>query len=114
MRNERYDFINLPQEFHLKHKSCEFLLYQIEDFITAETFKHLKLQTVEFNKDVELLHNENILDYLLRINKSEEHDEIITSNILHAVIADTTNCTFCLFTTTDHCGIFPYEKTLCL
>jgi len=89
MRNERYDFINLPQEFHLKHKSCEFLLYQIEDFITAETFKHLKLQTVEFDKDVELLHNENILDYLLRINKSEEHDEIITSNILHAVIADT-------------------------
>ena len=26
---------------------------------------------------------------MLRINKSEEHDEIITSNILHAVIADT-------------------------
>lgn len=89
MRTERYDFINLPPEFQLKHKSCEFLLYQIEDFITSDAYKDLKEQTIEFDKEVELLDDENILDYLLRINKSEKHDEIITSNILNAVIRDT-------------------------
>lgn len=89
MRNERYDFINLPQEYHLKHKSCEFLLYQIEDFITADIYKDLKVQTIEIDKEVELLEDENILDYLLRINKSEKHNEIITRNILNAVIVDT-------------------------
>ncbi|MCP9761397.1 hypothetical protein [Lacihabitans soyangensis] len=89
MRNERYDFLHLPQEFHKPHKSCEFLLYQIEDFVTADTFKDLKVQTIQFDKEVELIDGEHILDYLLRNNKSDKHDEIITSNILNAVIADT-------------------------
>ncbi len=89
MRNERYDFLHLPKEFHRQHKNCEFLLYQIEDFITADTFKDLKVQTIQFDKAVELNDDEHILDYLLRTNKSDKHDEIITSNILNAVIADT-------------------------
>ena len=89
MRNERYDFIHLPQEFHRQHKSCEFLLYQFEDLVTAEAFKDLKIQTVHFDKAVELVDGENILDYLIRMNNSDKHDEIIRSNILNAVIADT-------------------------
>ncbi len=92
MRNERYNFLNLPEQFHKQHKTCEFLLYQIEDFITAETFKNLQIQTIEFDQEVELLDNEHILDYLIRINKSEKHNEIIISSILNAVISD--SCQF--------------------
>ncbi len=89
MRNERYDFIHLPPEFHRQHKSCEFLLYQIEDFVTADTFKGLKVQTLQFEEAVELIDGEHMLDYLVRTDKSDKHNEIITSNILNAVIADT-------------------------
>lgn len=89
MRNERYDFLNLPQKFHRQHRSCEFLLYQIEDFVTADAFKDLKVQTLNFDKEVELMDGEHILDYLIRNNQSDKHDEIITSQILNAVIADT-------------------------
>ena len=89
MRNERFDFIHLPKEFHEKHKTCEFLLYQLEDFILKEAFKGLKVQTIKLDKELELADGEHILDYLLRIDKSDEHNEIITSHILNAVIADT-------------------------
>jgi hypothetical protein len=89
MRNERFDFIHLPNNFHKQHKTCEFLLYQIEDFILRDEFKGLKVQTIELDKEIELLAEEHILDYLHRIGKAEEHDEIITSNILNALIADT-------------------------
>lgn len=89
MRNQRYDFLNLPQKFHHQHRSCEFLLYQIEDFVTAKTFKDLKFQTIQLDDAEKLLDGEHILDYLIRVNKSDKHDEIISSNILNAVIADT-------------------------
>jgi len=88
MRNERFDFLHLPKEFHRQHKTCEFLLYQIEDFILNDTFKGLKVKTIKLDKEFELIDDEHILDYLLRINKSDEHNEIITSNILNAIIAD--------------------------
>lgn len=89
MRNERYDFLHLPKEFHGQHKTCEFLLYQIEDFILKDSFKGLKVQTIQLDKELELADGEHILDYLLRTDKSVQHDEIITSHILNAVIADT-------------------------
>lgn len=88
MRNERFDFLHLPNEFHRQHKTCEFLLYQIEDFILDDTFKDLKIQTIKLDKELELIDDEHILDYLLRIEKTDEHNEIITSNILNAIIAD--------------------------
>ena len=89
MRNERYDFIHLPKEFHRQHRSCEFLLYQIEDFVIADAYKDLKVQTLNFGKELELMDGEHILEYLIRTNNSDKHDEIITSQILNAVIADT-------------------------
>lgn len=89
MRNERYDFLHLPQKFHRQHKCCEFLLYQIEDFVTADTFKGLKVKTVEFDEKLEVFDYEHILAYLLTNNKSDKYNEIITSHILSAVIADT-------------------------
>jgi hypothetical protein len=89
MRNERFDFLHLPKEFHKQHKTCEFLLYQIEDFILKDTFKGLRVKTIQLEKELELLDGEHILAYLLRASKSNNHNEIITCNILNAIIADT-------------------------
>lgn len=89
MRNERYDFIHLPKEFHKLHQSCEFLLYQIEDFVLKEDYKGLRVQTIKFSEDPVFLDGEHILDYLLRTNKHDHHNEIITRNILGALIGDT-------------------------
>jgi hypothetical protein len=89
MRNERSDFLHLPEEFHKQHKTCEFLLYQIEDFILKDAFKGLRVQTIQLEKELELLDGEHILDYLLRANKSDNHNEIIICNTLNAIIADT-------------------------
>lgn len=88
MRNERYDFLHLPKEFHKQHKTCEFLLYQIEDFILKDNYKSLRVQTIQLKDEPELLEGEYILDYLFRTNKSDKHNEILTNNILNAVIAD--------------------------
>lgn len=88
MRNERYDFLHLPEDFHKQHKTCEFLFYQIEDFILKDEYKKLRIQTFELEGELDLSDGENILDYLFRKGKSKEHNEIITSHILNAIIAD--------------------------
>jgi hypothetical protein len=88
MRNERYEFIHLPKDFHKQHKNCEFLLYQIEDFVLKDTYKGLRVQTIKLEEELKLLDGEHLLDYLIRTNKHSEHNEIITSNILNALIGD--------------------------
>lgn len=89
MRNERFEFLYLPQQFQNLHKSCEFLLYQIEDFVVKDTFKGLRVQTIQFGEEPTFLEQEHILDYLTRNGIHDKHNEILTSNILNAIIADT-------------------------
>ena len=89
MRNKRYDFIHLPQEFHEQHEFCEFLLYQIEDFITSDIYKEFRVKTVQFDEQSEIIDFGHILDYLLKNDKYDKYDELITSAILNSVIADT-------------------------
>src|SRR5690606_1665324 len=64
------------------------LLYQIEDLILKDTYKGLRAQTIELEEEIELIDGEHIMDYLLRTNKHSEYSEIITSNILNALIGD--------------------------
>lgn len=88
MRNERFDFIYLPEEFQRHHKSCEFLLYQIEDFVVKDEYRKLRVKSLQFKEEPDFLEGEHILDYLLRSGEHDKHSEIITSNILNALIAD--------------------------
>lgn len=88
MRNERFDFLYLPDKFQHSHKSCEFLLYQIEDFVIKDEYRKLRVQSVQFTKKTDFLEGEHILDYLLRSGMHDKHNEIITSNILNALIGD--------------------------
>lgn len=89
MRNERFDFLHLPEQYQKDHKICEFLLYQIEDFILKDEYKGLRVQEIKINEGDELPNDdENILDFLLRTNKNDKHDEIVTGNILNGLISD--------------------------
>jgi len=88
MRNKRFDFIHLPKEFHNQHQLCEFLLYQIEDFVINNKYNGLRLQKIQFDEEVKLLEGEHFLDYLLRTKNNDKHNEIITSHLLNSLIAD--------------------------
>ncbi|MHA4847823.1 hypothetical protein ACX0G7_26895 [Flavitalea antarctica] len=88
MRNERFDFFYLPEKFQQSHKSCEFLLYQIEDFVVKDDYRNLRVQSLQFTKEPYFLEGEHILDYLLRSGEHDKHSEINISNLLNALIAD--------------------------
>lgn len=88
MRNERFDFIYLLEKFQQHHKLCEFLLYQIEDFVVKDDYRKLRVQSLQFTEEPDFLEGENILDYLIRSGEHDKHNEIITSNILNSLIAD--------------------------
>ncbi len=88
MRNERLDFIYLPEKFQRQHKSCEFLVYQIEDFVVKDDYKKLRIQNLQFTREPNFLEGEHIFDYLHRSGEHDKHREILTSHILNALIAD--------------------------
>lgn len=43
---------------------------------------------MQFKEEPDFLEGEHILDYLLRSDEHDKHNEIITSNILNSLIAD--------------------------
>ena len=89
MRNERFDFLHLPEQYQKDHRNCEFLLYQIEDFVIKDEYKGLRVQEIKLNKGDELPNDEeHIFDFLVRTNKNDKHDEIITGNILNGLISN--------------------------
>jgi hypothetical protein len=88
MRNERFDFLHLPEKFHQFHKASEFLLYQIEDFVVKDDYRKLRVQSLQSTKEPDFLEGEYILDNLLRSGEHDKHSEIVTSNILNALVAD--------------------------
>jgi hypothetical protein len=88
MRTERFDFIYLPEKHHSSHKNCEFLLQQIEDFVSRKEYSVLRTQTVQFDDEPVLLEGEDILDYLDRIGRRDQHETILKNAILGGVISD--------------------------
>ncbi|RYE27595.1 MAG: hypothetical protein EOP48_34375 [Sphingobacteriales bacterium] len=88
MRTERFDFIYLPEKYHSAHQDCEFLLQQIEDFVSKEEFGALKTQTIRFDEEPVLLDGEHIFDYLDRIGMQGQHEKIIKNAILRGMATD--------------------------
>jgi len=86
--DERY--LYLPKEFRNRHDMCFSLVGQIEELITNEDFKKLKYKEISLDSETDKpLKDENILDFLQRTGRIEEHDSIIRNNIVHALIIDT-------------------------
>ena len=88
MNKASQSFGYLPKEFQNPHKTCEFLISQIEEFITNKSYVALKVQILHFDKKQDFKENEHPFDYLKRSNRQDEYDLIIKNSILHAVIID--------------------------
>lgn len=84
--HEKYYY--LPQKYWKKHDLCEYLISQIEEFITNDIYNGLKFRVIELKSLNELLKNEHPLDFLLRTGKKEIHDEMITNQISLGLIID--------------------------
>lgn len=81
-----YDY--LPEEHHDKHDLCEFLVGQLETFLTEEPYRGLRLFEFDYNPEVDPIKEENALDYLLRADMNEKHDEIVVRTTVYALLAD--------------------------
>lgn len=81
-------YLYLPEEYWKRHDQCESIIRQIEEFITDEDYKELRIQKFDLGTGYEIDEDENILDFLLRINKVHEHDKIIKTTIVYGLIID--------------------------
>ncbi|MEC3881954.1 hypothetical protein [Parapedobacter sp. 10938] len=81
------DYLFLPKEFHRKHDVCMFLIGQIEEFITDENYSDLRQKTINLDKN-NLLPNEHIFDFLIRIGKKDEHDSIVSNSVIRSLLMD--------------------------
>lgn len=85
--HKRYYY--LPEKHWAEHRMCELLINQIEEYITNEIFNDLRFQEVQIDPKNPILKDEHIFDYLLRIDKKDEHNLFIKKNITNALIMDT-------------------------
>jgi len=82
------EYYFLPKRFHKSHDRCFLLIRQIEEFITDKTYDGLRLFKISFTGRTRLRKNEHIFDYLLRVNRKQEHDELIRNQILNSILID--------------------------
>ncbi len=83
-------YLYLPKEFWDKHQLCEHLVAYVEELITNNDCQKLKCQAVNLDDKNSLpKEDEHIFDFLERIGKIKERDEIIKSQIIHGLVIDT-------------------------
>ncbi|WP_430972125.1 hypothetical protein [Sunxiuqinia rutila] len=88
--NNSYQY--LPEEYHLKHDYCEFVVSQIEDLILNERFIELKSNSFEFPPDImKEIEKEDIhiLDILEKHNYSDVTFHIVKKALLNSLIMET-------------------------
>lgn len=61
---------------------------EIEKLIVDETYIDLKTQIFNIYEKPNIIKDEHILDYLLRIGEKELHDKYLTKHIIHGVLID--------------------------
>ncbi len=82
------DYLYLPERFWQKHKQCELLIRQIEEFIVDETYNELRYQSFDLKSKSDIKEEEHIFDYLLRNDRIEEHDNLIRKSLVNSLIMD--------------------------
>lgn len=78
----------LPKKFHSKHDFCVGLINEIEKFVIEEEYIALKVQTINIQGKSEILKDEHILDYLLRIGEKDAHDKHLKNHIIYGLLID--------------------------
>ncbi len=81
-------YIFLPDEFKRSHDRCEFLIKQIEEFITNNAYDQLRIQSVQFSNKAKLKDEEHFFDYLQRLGETEERDKIVRNHLINALLID--------------------------
>jgi len=87
-KNNRTNYYFLPEKYQEKHDMCEFLITQIESFITDNAYSELKYHSIQLEENINIDKDEHILDFLLRTKGKEQHDKIILASIIHSTIID--------------------------
>lgn len=82
-------YLYIPESFWIQHDQCELMINQIEEFITDETYDELRVQKINLPPETLINEEENVLDYLIRINKFEERDRLIQNTLINALLGDT-------------------------
>jgi hypothetical protein len=81
------NYLYLPEHFHNGHDICIDLVKQIEDVIISKTYLPLREVQIELS-ELKLGKNEHILDFLLRTQRTDDHNKVIKSNILISLLID--------------------------
>ena len=82
------EYLYLPERFWRKHKQCELLVRQIEEFITNSVYDELRFQAIDLDSEEDIHEDEHFLDFLLRKGRVEEHDKFIKKSLVNALIMD--------------------------
>lgn len=90
MENElNKEYLYLPERFWRKHKQCELLVGQIEEFIINDIYNDLRYQMFAMDYTNDIKEGEHIFDYLLRKGKIEEHDKLVRKSLVNGLLIDT-------------------------
>ena len=81
-------YFYLPEKYWKIHDQCELIFSQIEGFITDDAYLELRINQFDLGTEFSLEENEHVLDFLLRINKLDEHDKIIKTTIVYGLLMD--------------------------
>lgn len=90
--NKRIEYYYLPKKYHRTHDYCEFVIFQIEEFITQKKFDELRFQTIKYSPEIgEKLaaHKGHIFDFLEENELYEDLNKIVACNLLNSLIMET-------------------------
>jgi len=88
----RKNFYYLPKKYHDTHRYCEYIVSQIEAFITQRSFEQLRTQKVKLTPEQSAaLQNfdGDVLDFFEKYNLTDELNMVVSRRLLHALIMDT-------------------------
>lgn len=82
------EYFYLPKRFRKSHDRCFLLVRQLEEFIIDRTYDGLRFFKISFTGRTRIRKNEHVFDYLLRVNRKQEHDELIRNQLINSIIID--------------------------
>lgn len=82
------EYLYLPKEFWKRHKQCESLVRQIEEFVMDSSYDELRFHVLDLSTEQHIKKDEHIFDFLLRMNMVGEHDTLVKKSLVNALIMD--------------------------